>query len=175
MIPDYEYECIRGMSFLYMSGEIPTFVRQKSDNLQSMSNHYTFSETSGIFGSGPVGWMSEMSISALFYRMFGRIPSLRKVGYLTGQEAIREIARIYKGEDGYDMFDCSYEDRLHDGTASTGAADDNDLHYDCVIVCREKLIVGYFNKSVTITFSGTAAQAELPVILDICERYRIHD
>lgn len=134
---------------------------------------YDISDNTELFGYRCVEWIWRESAASLFLRIFKTIPSMRRHNYLTERGAMEELARAYSYDERYDLFESTYLPRLYNEQQDDDDEDeeDNEEVYNCVMICGEYLMVGYFEKTVDIYYAGSKAKAEVKRIMDICEDY----
>ncbi|WP_294480722.1 AAA family ATPase [uncultured Bacteroides sp.] len=138
-----------------------------------MSKEYTLSDFTDIFDYSS-GWFSDSCIGSLFYQIFNRLPSMKMVKYKIDRDFIKEIKEFYQQESAFDMFEHAYynhyiNEKENEEEEEPGSPI-KDL-YDCIVICKENLIIGYFDDSVKIIHSNISEE-EVNHLNQICERHK---
>lgn len=139
-----------------------------------MSKEYTI-DSHDVFDYG-TGWMED-SISLLFYEVFKRLPSLRKIKFKVSKSYVEAVKQMYHHEEAYDFFDYIPCERF-----SIDEEDDEENEnkkekamkkeeYECYVVCKKNLIMSYFNEQVSIAYSDID-YAEIESLLQLGESHK---
>lgn len=139
-----------------------------------MSKEYTLSDFTDIFDYS-TGWFSDSSISSLFYQIFKRFPSMKMVKYKINRDFLEEIKELYQQESAFDIFEHVYcnhfvNEKEEDEEEKESDSSIKDL-YDCIVICKENLMIGYFDDSVKIIHSNISEE-EINHLNQICERHK---
>lgn len=145
-----------------------------------MSKEYILSDPADIFDFSS-GWFSDSSTSSLFYQIFKCLPSLRKVKYKINPSFIEDIKKEYQQESSFDLLDHVYSNNFEnearkeeygeeEGTTNKSETSVKE-YYDAIIICKENLLITYFDECVKIAFSDID-EKEISHIKQICENHK---
>lgn len=147
-----------------------------------MSKEYTLSDPADIFDFSS-GWFSDSSTSSLFYQIFKRLPSLRKIKYKINPSFIEDIKKEYQQESSFDLLDHVYSNNFENEARKEeyGEEDEEETtnkpetsvkeYYDAIIICKENLVITYFDECIKIAFSDID-EKEISHIKQICENHK---
>lgn len=139
-----------------------------------MSKQYSLESATDIFDYNS-GWFSDSSIGNLFYQLFGTIPSLKKLKYKMNREILDEIKEIYRNEEIFDTFDYSYYNRNDEDDEEEDEAEDKPSdkeQYECYIICKKQLLIGYFDEHILIAYSADIEAAEIAKLQQLSDKHR---
>lgn len=142
-------------------------------NNKKMSKEYTLSDFTDIFDYS-TGWFSDSSICSLFYQIFKQFPSMKKVKFTINRDFLEEIKELYQQGEAFDIFEHVYCTNFENEKDDEEEEEDDDTSkelYDCIVVCKENLMIGYFDNCVRIAYS-TISEEEINQINLICERHK---
>lgn len=147
-----------------------------------MSKEYTLSDPADLFDFTS-GWFSDNSTSSLFYQIFKRLPSLRKIKYKINPSFIEDIKKEYQQESSFDLLDHVYSNNFENEARKEeyGEEDEEEVtnkletsvkeYYDAIIICKENLLITYFDECIKIAFSDID-EKEISHIVQICESHK---
>lgn len=147
-----------------------------------MSKEYSLSDPADIFDFSS-GWFSDSSTSSLFYQIFKRLPSLRKIKYKINPGFIEDIKKEYLQESSFDFFDHVYSNNFENEAQTEEYGEINEEgttnksetsvkeYYDAIIICKENLLITYFDECIKIVFSDID-EDEISHIKQICESHK---
>lgn len=136
-----------------------------------MNKEYILSDFTDIFDYS-TGWFSDSSIGSLFYQIFKRFPSMKMVKYKIDKQFLEEIKKLYQQETAFDLFDHVYTNQFineKDEDDEEGSDEPIKEQYDCIVICKENLMIGYFDECVKIVYSNINDE-EINHVIQICER-----
>lgn len=138
-----------------------------------MSKKYILSNLVDIFDYS-TAWFSDSSVGSLFYQISNHFPSMRKVKNKINRSFIEGIKELYQQEELFDLVDHTY----HQGFDNENKEDDDEESeepnkelYDCIIFCKENLMISYFDECVKIIYSDISEE-EISRIQLICETHK---
>lgn len=139
-----------------------------------MSKEYNLSDFTDIFDYSS-GWFSDNSISSLFYQIFKRLPSMKTVKYKIDRDFWEELKGLYQHEKAFDLFEhvyCNYfiNDKKDEEDEEEEDSPVKEM-YDCIMICKENLMISSFNDCVKIVHSGISKE-EIDAINQICEKHK---
>lgn len=138
-----------------------------------MSKEYTLADFTDIFDYS-TGWFSDSSICSLFYQIFKRFPSMKMVKYKVNQDFLKEIKELYQQDDAFDIFEHVYCNHFENEKEEEEEEEDNTSTkelYDCIVICKKNLMIGYFDNCVKIVYSNIDKE-EINQINQICENHK---
>ena len=147
-----------------------------------MSKEYALSDPADLFDFTS-GWFSDNSTSSLFYQIFKRLPSLRKIKYKINPSFIEDIKKEYQQESSFDLLDHVYSNNFENEARKEeyGEEDEEETtnkpetsvkeYYDAIIICKENLLITYFDECIKIAFSDID-EKEISHIKQICENHK---
>lgn len=140
-----------------------------------MSKEYTLSDFTEIFDYS-TGWFSDSSICSLFYQIFKLFPSMKKVKYKINRDFIEDIKGEYQQEKAFDLFDhtyCNHFENEKNNEEEEEEESESSLKelYDCIIICKENLMIGYFDDCVRIVYANID-EKEINHVYQICENHK---
>lgn len=139
-----------------------------------MSKEYNLFDFTEIFDYS-TGWFSDSSIGSLFYQIFKKFPSMKKVKYKVNRTFQEEIKELYQQEEAFDLFEHTYCNHFENEKEDEEDEDETDSSvkelYDCIIICKENLLIGYFDDCVKIVYSNINEE-EINHIYQICENHK---
>lgn len=139
-----------------------------------MSKQYDLKSATDIFDYNS-GWFSDSSIGSLFYQLFGTIPSMKKLKYKMNREVLDEIKELYQKEEEFDTFDYTYynpSDEDDDEEDDTEDKPSDKEQYECYIICKRQLLIGYFNEHIIIAYSSDIEVSEIAKLQQLGDKYR---
>lgn len=116
-------------------------------------------------------WMDD-SISLVFYEIFKRLPSLRKVRYKVEKSYVEEIKQRYQQEEAFDVFDYIHCDIPRNNEEEEEEEETNKQEeYRCYIICKRNLLISYFDDQIAIAYSDIDS-AEIESLLQLGENHK---
>lgn len=134
-----------------------------------MSREYEVKNLPDLFDYSN-GWLTD-SIAKVFYALFNRFASIRKYKYKIQREYIDEIKQLYQKEEAFDMFYQIYYDTPRDSEEEPIAGKDSTENYDCYVICKPNLLIGYYDQELTIAFSDID-ETEIDQLLSMASAYK---
>lgn len=119
------------------------------------------------------GWLSD-GTTRLFYAVFKQLASARRLKFKIKKEFIEEIRQLYKEDEYFDSFDYIYYEEPSDSDDEEDGEDATHLKeekYECYVVCKKNLLIGYFDEEITIAYSEIDAK-EIERLIALGNQYR---